>query len=78
MQAVQQVKSSHPDLEAERGEEESTGLVQDQSGEHSLLLVREGTAGEKMRRQGNILKGGEKNTLKLHHFTHCIQFNKVF
>lgn len=39
IQAVQQVKSSDPDLEAERGQEEAAGRVQDQPRERSLLSV---------------------------------------
>lgn len=50
MQAVQQIKPSDSDLEAERGEEEATGLVQDQPSESSLAAVRyAATAKEKQR-----------------------------
>lgn len=52
MQAVQQVESSDPDLEAERGKEESAGLVQDQPSERSLALVREDTTEEE--KQGKV------------------------
>lgn len=39
VQAVQQVEPPDSDLEAERGEEEATGLVQDQPSEGSLSAV---------------------------------------
>lgn len=42
VQAVQQVKSSHSDLEAERGQEETAGLVQDHPSERSQSALREG------------------------------------
>lgn len=37
VQAVEQVESPDPDLEAERGQEEAAGRVQNQTGEHSAL-----------------------------------------
>lgn len=39
IQAVQQIKSSHSDLEAERRQEEAAGRVQDQMSERSLLTL---------------------------------------
>lgn len=56
MQAVQQVKSSDSDLEAERGKEKRTGLVQDQPNERPLLAVWEGTAAEETQRQRIIVQ----------------------
>lgn len=39
IQAVEQIKSSHSDLEAERRQEEAAGRVQDQTTERSLLTL---------------------------------------
>lgn len=51
MQAVQQIKPSDSDLEAEWGKEEATGLVQDQPSESSLAAVRyAATAKEKTKK----------------------------
>lgn len=44
IQAVQQIKSSHSDLEAERRQEEAAGRVQDQMSERSLLTLHRAAA----------------------------------
>lgn len=47
MQTVQQVKSSNPDLKAERRQEEAVGGVQDQTRKDPLLTRHQAAAKER-------------------------------
>lgn len=74
VQAVQQVKASDSDLEAKRGKEETTSLVQDQPSEGSLSAGRQAAA--KKHETKSVRRAKNDNITKMSLFvlncsTHC-------